>query len=471
MPTTLSPSTMHYRRVQAVLAILHGDPAAQVSARYGIGRSALYKFRRRALAAISDALTDHPRGPKRSHNHVSADLEQKTVSLCELYPTLSARRIAERLGRNAPRPRTIQRIRKRHHLKRFPKRARPLVPARKLTLRADREARNLLHEKPYLGPDRLAWDLLNSKGIRVSPSTFKRRKKKWGELVKFFAPPAPAWRFYERHHPHSLWHGDFLEKITLSDTGQTAYQLALMDDYSRGYVFCDLFLNPDIRTTIRAIIAAMRQWQVIPKAIIFDNGSGFKGNLLAAFCEGAGIRLIHTAVYHPQTNGKLERGFRDDMRDFYKQHTPWLFEDLRRELPAYVHYRNYVRGHRALGGKPSITRLNEEHSRTASSEMLDHMEYFASYETGCRVLSASGSFRMFNRQACVDTRLANREVAFFESLDGLEARIDGQSIAVLRDYRSYTHMSWVEQQNLPSVLNFEPRAAPESPRIAVANRL
>jgi transposase InsO family protein len=284
-----------------------------------------------------------------------------------------------------------------------------------------------------------------------------------------FAPPAPAWRFYERQHSHSLWHGDFLEKVTLSDTGQTAYHLALMDDYSRGYVFCDLFLNPDIRTTIRAIIAAMRLWRVIPKAIIFDNGAAFKGNLLSAFCAKAGIRLIHTSVYHPQTNGKLERGFRDDMRDFYKQHTPWLFEDLRRELPTYVHYRNYVRGHRALGGRPSITRLNEEHSRAACSEMLDHLESYASYETGRRTLSAAGSFRLFNREACVDRRLGNSEVTFFETLEGLEARIDGEDIAVLRDYRSYTHMSWVEQRSLPPVLNFEPRAARESPRIAVAN--
>ncbi|MGC8493431.1 MAG: DDE-type integrase/transposase/recombinase [Syntrophobacteraceae bacterium] len=470
MSAALSPSSPHDRRVQAVLAMLRGDPVAQVSACYGIGRSSLYKFRSRALVAISDALVDRPRGPKRPHNHVSADLEQKTVSLCELYPTLSARRITARLNRKAPCPRTIQRIRKRHHLKKFPKRARPLAPARKLTLRADREVRNLMHEKFYLGPDRLAWDLLNSKGIRVSPSTFKRRKKQWGELAKFFAPSAPAWRFYERHHAHSLWHGDFLEKVTLSDTGQTAYQLALMDDYSRGYVFCDLFLNPDIRTTISAIIAAMRQWRVIPKAIIFDNGSAFKGNLLSAFCEHVGIRLIHTSVYHPQTNGKLERGFRDDMRDFYKQHTPWLFEDLRRELPAYVHYRNYVRGHRALGGKPSITRLNEAHTRAASSDLLDCLETFACYETGPRTLSAAGSFRLFNREACVDRRFGNKEVTFFETLEGLEARIDGKDIAVLRDYRSYLHMpSWGEQRGLAPVLNFEPLATPESPRIAVAN--
>ena len=132
-------------------------------------------------------------------------------------------------------------------------------------------------------------------------------------------PPKPVWQFYERKHPHSLWHGDFLEKITLSDCDQTAYHLALMDDYSRGYVFCDLFMAPDMRTTIRGLIAAMRQWCVIPKAVVFDNGAPFKGKLLSVFCANVGIQLIHASVYHPQTNGKLERALRDDMRDFYRQ--------------------------------------------------------------------------------------------------------------------------------------------------------
>lgn len=467
--STLSPQDL---RTQAVLDLLRGHPATQVSARYGIDRSSLYKFRRRALAAIRDALGDQPRGPKRPHNHVSDALEQKAVSLCELRPTFSFYRIVRHLDRNAPSPRTIQRIRKRHHLTRMTKRAKPLARARKLSQNADRQARALLCEKIWLGPDRLAWELWNTKKIRVSPSTFKRRKRKWLGLANFFAdapPPAPTWRFYERHHPHSLWHGDFLEKVTLSDIDQTAYHLAIMDDYSRGYVFCDLFLNPDIRTTIRAIIAAMRQWQVVPEAIIFDNGSAFKGNLLSAFCERVGIRLIHTAVNHPQTNGKLERAFRDDMRDFYKQHRPWLFEPLRRELPTYVHYRNYVRGHRALGGKPSITRLNEEHSRAACPDVLDHLESFACYEIERRTLSATGGFRMFNREAHAEAALANKEVIFFESLEGLEARIDGQGVAVLRDYRTYRHMSWYELRKLPPVLNFEPCATFESPRIAVAN--
>src|SRR5260370_35018264 len=119
-------------------------------------------------------------------------------------------------------------------------------------------------------------------------------------------PPRPVWRFYERHHPHSLWHGDFLEKVTLTDIDQTAYQLALQNDYSRGYVFCDLFLNPDIRTTIRALIAAMRTWRVIPKPAMFDNGSAFKTKLVSAFFEPSRRCLVHLAGADSQTAVKLE---------------------------------------------------------------------------------------------------------------------------------------------------------------------
>jgi hypothetical protein len=56
------------QRVQAVLALFRGEPVTQVSTQYRVCRRDLYKFRRRALAAIRQALTDHRRGPRRSHN-------------------------------------------------------------------------------------------------------------------------------------------------------------------------------------------------------------------------------------------------------------------------------------------------------------------------------------------------------------------------------------------------------------------
>ena len=463
-------SHTHSPRVQAVLALLRGESIEQVSERSGFCRSALYKFRRRALRALEQALGDQPRGPRRPHNRLEDEKERTLLTLCQRYSTASARYVARKFGQNAPSLRTIQRIRRRHHLGRFPKRAPATGRARRLTPREKKRAWQALRDKPRLGPERLAWDLHNAEGITVSPSTMKRlkAKRRFDFAFPVPKPPQPVWRFYERKHPHSLWHGDFLEKVTLSDCGQTAYQLTLLDDYSRGYVFCDLFVTPDSRTTIHALIAAMRQWRVIPKAVVFDNGAPFTGKLLSVFCTNVGVRLIHAAVSHPQTNGKLERAFRDDMRDFYRQYDTWLLEPLRRHLPAYVHYRNHIRGHRALDGKPSITRLQETHERTASQEVLDTLESQASYEVMRKVISSAGTIRLFGREAHVGTMLANMEVAFWESLEGLEARVNGTCMTVLRDYRTYRQMTCYRRQELPPVFTFEVYQPTSCLRIAVA---
>jgi hypothetical protein len=50
------------RRVQAVLALFRGEPTAQVSGQFRLYRSDLYKFRRRALTAIHQALAGHRLG-------------------------------------------------------------------------------------------------------------------------------------------------------------------------------------------------------------------------------------------------------------------------------------------------------------------------------------------------------------------------------------------------------------------------
>jgi hypothetical protein len=149
------------------------------------------------------------------------------------------------------------------------------------------------------------------------------------------------------------------------------------------------------------------------------------------------IRLIHASVNHPQTNGKLERAFRDDMRDFYCQYDSWQFDRLRRDLPGCVHYRNHVRGHRGLGGKPAVNRLGEC-THTALATVLERLETYACYEIGRKIIPATGRIRMFGRNAHIGKIWANVEVTFFESLEGLEARLNGQCVAVLKDYRSFS---------------------------------
>jgi hypothetical protein len=246
-----------------------------------------------------------------------------------------------------------------------------------------------------------------------------------------------VWRFYERKHPHSLWHGDFMEKVTLADTGQTAYQLTLLDDYARAYVYCALCLAPTVLTTIRALCCAMRAYETIPRAVLFDNGRCFREHLLVAFCANLNIRLIHTSVHHPQTNGKLERAFRDDMRECYQQQADWRLLPLQLALRDYVHYRNHVRGHMALGGQPSSTRLREQHF-FALPAVLDRLEDYAEYEL-CRdkVMPADGCLRLLGRAAYIDRRLGGEAVRLVETYRGIEVRSERRGRYLLRDYQFF----------------------------------
>src|SRR5262249_23029829 len=104
---------MWQHRLEAVLALLRGEPGQQVTERFRMARSDLYKFRARALQAVRQALCDQPRGPKRPHNRLSAEREQVVVKDLNQHPTWSARQLHEHMGDEAPHPRTIDRIRQR----------------------------------------------------------------------------------------------------------------------------------------------------------------------------------------------------------------------------------------------------------------------------------------------------------------------------------------------------------------------
>ncbi|MCA1623765.1 MAG: DDE-type integrase/transposase/recombinase, partial [Acidobacteria bacterium] len=292
-----------------------------VSQKFQISRGSLGKLRLRAIDAVRREIENPMIRKYPAHNRLKQEKEKSIVSLCGRHPTLSSYQISRRLYKfenETINPRTIQRIRKRYSLSRVPKRPPPTFKARRFSADEKLFIRQKIKHKLFLGGERLAWDLQNQYSISISPSTAKRIKQ---SIIREIDSPSPKpnWCFYERHHPHRLWHGDLMEKVTLTDEDHTAFQLTLLDDYSRAYVFCDLFREVTVNTTIQAMIEAMRKYQTIPQAIVFDNGSFFKGKLLQEFCRRLNIRLIHTAVHHPQTNGKLERAFRDDMNEFYKR--------------------------------------------------------------------------------------------------------------------------------------------------------
>jgi hypothetical protein len=116
---------------------------------------------------------------------------------------------------------------------------------------------------------------------------------------------------------------------------------------------------------------------------------------------------------------------------------------------------------------PAITRLREQH-RMALPWVLDQLESYACYEVGCKMIPATGCIRLFGRNASLGAVLANVEVTFWESLTGLEARVNGQCVVVLREYRTFKQMAVYRWKQLPQVLSFEPYEQAICPRIAVA---
>ena len=138
-------------------------------------------------------------------------------------------------------------------------------------------------------------------------------------------------------------------------------------------------------------------------------------------------------------------------------------------LPASVQYRNEVRGHRALGGRPALTRLAEQH-RMAVPWVLDSLEQYARYPMMQKRVTPEGCLSLFRRQVYLDAALRGQEVTCYETVDGLEVRGANHRVYLLREYRRWRNRSWGNGgQEIPADIRFAPYTPPMCPWIAVAS--
>ena len=190
METTPQPTRPAWEhRLQAVLALLGGEPVPHVTARFGMGRSIFYKWRHRALTALQGALTDHRPGPQCPANRLSpAAGSSPWWSWPSAIRPGVRRRSRPRPARRRRRPAPSNACATATQLPRLPKRPAPCRPARRLTRQVKQEARRLIEAKPWLGPERLAWELQNVAQMQISPATIKRMKH---AMQQAQTPPPP----------------------------------------------------------------------------------------------------------------------------------------------------------------------------------------------------------------------------------------------------------------------------------------
>lgn len=406
---------------------------ADIISEYNISRSVFFKWLDKFLRAGKKALKSNRPGRKRQQP-IPEKILYSIINIRYEKPSGSSYTVSKNLKKQGIHinPKKIQRVWKLYGLIE----RKQIAPCEKRQIPSfTQQEKNIcieyMRNHSHLGSYRTCWDVMNLYNIQCSPMSMRR----WREVFRPIKhKEKPIWIFYERKHPHSLWHGDFLA-IDRDKNGYFFYQFALLDDYSRAYVGCGIFDFICFEEVLKVLIAAIRKWKVIPKMILVDNDRCFHSRPFRSFCDHLGIQLIHSMPYHPQTNGKIERAHRDDLQDFYTFHRGETIEQLCKKLPEYLYYRNYVRGHWALQGKPAITRLQEYQSVIEKGSsikapngkyiLLDTLEKYTEAVLDTRIVNNDGYIKLENQLLRVGVKYRGKEAQIVSNLNGPKIYIDG----------------------------------------------
>lgn len=187
--------------------------------------------------------------------------------------------------------------------------------------------------------------------------------------------PKPPVRRYERRVPGALIHLDIKKLGRIGRIGHRIhgdrrrrargigweYLHVAIDDATR--LAYAALLPDETAVSTAAFLAEAAKWfarqGVVWKALMTDNGGGYRGQPFQRLRRHLGLRHVWTRPYRPQTNGKAERFIRTCL-------ARWAYAAAYRSslqraaaLPEWLRYYNQERRHTALGFKTPAQRLAE----------------------------------------------------------------------------------------------------------------
>lgn len=185
-------------------------------------------------------------------------------------------------------------------------------------------------------------------------------------------PPRPPCR-YERRHAGELLHLDIkrlsrfyrpghrLTGCRLGQSDGAGYEFVhvAIDDFSR-IAYAEIL--PDERgPTCSAFMKRACDWfarqGVTIKALLTDNGTGYRSHRFRKACERQGVRHHRTRPYTPRTNGKAERFIQSMLREWAYVRSYRSSDSRANCLPRWIRYYNQERPHASLDYLPPIHRL------------------------------------------------------------------------------------------------------------------
>jgi transposase InsO family protein len=214
---------------------------------------------------------------------------------------------------------------------------------------------------PYWGPYKLQQYLLNENTLSEIPShpTIGQILKRHGCEVIKNNRPLPAKKRFEREYPNELWQMDF--KGSFMTKVERCYPLTVLDDYSRfsiGLKAC----RDEKGQTVKSELTGIFKEFGLPQQINVDNGNPWGSADLESYTSlqiwliKLGIRLTHSAPYHPQTNGKDERFHRTLKLEVLHHRCYGSLRDIQPVFDEWQHSYNFQRPHQGIGNKTPSSR-------------------------------------------------------------------------------------------------------------------
>lgn len=193
-------------------------------------------------------------------------------------------------------------------------------------------------------------------------------------------PRGPVTRVrYERERPGDLVHVDVKKLPTIPDGGGSRARGPVRREHAgsgRGMVCLHVAVDDRSRACYAELLADERgetcaafmrsasaffaSLGVVVRAVMTDNGPGYRSRAVAEWAGSEGVAHLFTRPYSPWQNGKVERMNRTLDREWARSR-PWSSQAERDgALAGFLRRYNYERPHSACGGLPPMSRIGEQ---------------------------------------------------------------------------------------------------------------